>query len=297
MENIPTNSIKAWTLAARPKTLSGAATPVILGCALAIKNGTFELIPAILCFLFAFAMQIDANFINDLFDYLKGSDRDDRLGPQRACAEGWITTAAMKRGIIFTTLLASTFGLYLLYYGSWEMLPIGMLCLIFAFLYTAGPYPLAYHGFGDILVLIFFGFIPVGCTYYIMSHSWNWEVGIISLSCGMIIDTLLMVNNYRDRKEDKLSGKKTLVVRLGEKAGERLYLILGIIASLLSLLFLINKEYYAAILPIIYIIPHIATWREMTHINKGKELNRVLGKTSRNMLLYGILMASGLILS
>lgn len=120
MTYVKTNSIKAWLLAARPKTLTGAAIPVMLGCALAFIYGHFQLIPALLCFLFAFLMQIDANFINDLFDFLKGSDREDRLGPERACAQGWISPQAMKAGIVCTTLLAGITGLCLLYYGGWK---------------------------------------------------------------------------------------------------------------------------------------------------------------------------------
>lgn len=113
-------------------------------------------------------MQIDANLINDLFDYTKGSDRQDRLGPERACAQGWITTAAMKRGILLTTLVACALGSGLLFYGGPELIAVGAVCVLFAFLYTAGPYPLAYHGWGDLLVILFFGFVPVGCTYYVM---------------------------------------------------------------------------------------------------------------------------------
>ena len=205
---IKTNSVKAWILAARPKTLTGAAIPVMLGCALAYIYGHFQIIPTILCFLFAFLMQIDANFINDLFDFLKGTDREDRLGPERACAQGWISPKAMKTGIGVTTVLAGITGLSLLFYSGWEMIPVGIACIIFAFLYTAGPYPLAYHGWGDVLVLIFFGFVPVGCTYYVMAHGWNTSVTITSLACGLIIDTLLMVNNFRDREQDAISGKK-----------------------------------------------------------------------------------------
>lgn len=170
---VKTNSVKAWFLAARPKTLTGAAIPVMLGCALAYTYGHFNIVPAILCFLFAFLMQIDANFINDLFDFLKGTDREDRLGPERACAQGWISPKAMKAGIGVTTVLAGITGLSLLNFGGWELIPVGIACMVFAFLYTAGPYPLAYHGWGDVLVLIFFGFVPVGCTYYVMAHDWN----------------------------------------------------------------------------------------------------------------------------
>ena len=296
MENIQTNSIKAWILAARPKTLAAAATPVLIGCSLAYADGTFQWIPAILCFLFAFSMQIDANFINDYYDYLKGSDREDRLGPERACAQGWITPPAMKKGMIITTLLSCFWGLLLLSYCGLEMIPVGLLCVLFAFLYTAGPYPLAYHGWGDVLVIAFFGFVPVGCTYYTMAHGWTWNVTIACLACGLVSDMLLMLNNYRDREQDKISGKRTLVVRFGEPAGRWAYLILGVIAVGLCLIYGIKEDFTAALFPLVFLIPHIATWKQMERIHKGKELNIVLGKTARNIVLFGLLLSLGLIL-
>ena len=208
-------------LAARPKTLTGAAVPVMLGCALAASDGDFHLLPAVLCLLFAFLMQLDASLVNDLWDYLKGSDGKDRLGPERACAQGWSTPRAMRRGIALTTAAACITGCGLLFYGGWWLIAVGALCVVFAFLYTAGPYPLAYHGWGDLLVLAFFGIVPVGCTCYILGGSWTWQTGVISAACGLAIDTLLMVNNYRDREQDARSGKRTLVVRLGARAAVR----------------------------------------------------------------------------
>lgn len=291
------NSAKAWLLASRPKTLTAASIPVMLGCALASMYGHFQLIPAILCFLFAFLMQIDANFINDLYDYLKGTDREDRLGPERACAQGWISSSGMKKGIAITTLLAALDGLCLLWYGGWEMIPIGIACIIFAFLYTAGPYPLAYHGWGDVLVLVFFGFVPVGCTFYIMAHSWNTSVTMASLACGFVIDTLLMVNNFRDREQDAISGKKTIVVRLGARTGLILYFLLGLAACWSCFYFVTEGRLWAAILPQIYLLLHIFTTVKMARINRGKELNVILGETSRNMLLFGILLTAGLLLN
>lgn len=291
------NSAKAWLLASRPKTLTAASIPVMLGCALASMYGHFQLIPAILCFLFAFLMQIDANFINDLYDYLKGTDREDRLGPERACAQGWISSSGMKKGIAITTLLAALDGLCLLWYGGWEMIPVGIACIIFAFLYTASPYPLAYHGWGDVLVLVFFGFVPVGCTFYIMAHSWNTSVTMASLACGFVIDTLLMVNNFRDREQDAISGKKTIVVRLGARAGLILYFLLGLAACWSCFYFVTEGRLWAAILPQIYLLLHIFTTVKMARINRGKELNVILGETSRNMLLFGILLTAGLLLN
>lgn len=296
MENVQTNSIKAWVLAARPKTLAAAATPVLIGCSLAVADGAFQWIPAVLCFLFAFSMQIDANFINDYYDFLKGSDREDRLGPERACAQGWITLPAMKKGMMFTTLLSCFWGVLLLRYCGWEMIPVGLLCVLFAFLYTAGPYPLAYHGWGDVLVIVFFGFVPVGCTYYTMAHDWTWNVTMGCAACGLVSDLLLMLNNYRDREQDKISGKQTLIVRFGEKAGRYAYLWLGIIAAGLCTYYAFNGHLWAALLPLLFLIPHITTWNEMVKIFQGKELNIVLGKTARNIVVFGLLLSLGLIL-
>lgn len=296
MNIIETNSLKAWILAIRPKTLTAASIPVMIGCALAYVYSYFQFTPALLCFLFAFLMQIDANFINDLYDFLKGTDREDRLGPKRACAQGWITTKAMKVGIILTTLASGIVGLSLLYYGGIEMIPVGIACILFAFLYTAGPYPLAYHGWGDALVLIFFGIVPVGCTFYVMAHEWNTAVTLASIACGLVIDTLLMVNNFRDREQDTLSGKRTLVVRLGARAGLILYFLLGMVACWCCVYFIMIGKIYAALLPQIYLIPHILTTQRMAKINRGKQLNSILGETSRNMLLFGMLLTLGLVL-
>ena len=169
--NIKTNSMKAWLLAARPKTLSGAAVPVMIGLSLAYSDarfyvdGAFNWIAAILCMLFAFAMQIDANFINDFYDFVNGTDdAETRLGPRRACAQGWVTLDAMKKAIALTTCLACVIGLPLAYYGGLEMIAVGVACVVFAFLYTTF---FSYQGLGDLLVLVFFGLIPVCCTYYI----------------------------------------------------------------------------------------------------------------------------------
>lgn len=289
---IGVNSIRAWVLAARPKTLTGAAVPVLLGCALAEADGGFKWLPALLCFAFAFLMQIDANLINDLWDYLKGSDGEGRLGPERACAQGWITPRAMRWGIAVVTFAACAVGCGLLFWGGWWLVGVGAACVLFAFLYTAGSYPLAYHGWGDLLVVIFFGFVPVGCTYYVMCGGWNGRVAVVSLACGLVIDTLLMVNNYRDREQDALNGKRTLVVRMGVRAGERLYLGLGVVAvALCSLL-----GSWGALLPLAYLPFHFTAWRRMKRIGRGRELNAVLGLTSRNIFLFGLLLALGLLL-
>ena len=298
MENkIKINSVKAWFLAARPKTLASAFTPVLIGSAMAYMDGKFNWLPALICLLFAFEMQIAANFINDLYDFLKGTDREDRLGPERATSQGWISPSAMRNGIFIIVAIACITGSMLLFYTGWQLIIVGLLCILFAFLYTTGPYPLSYNGWGDALVLIFFGFVPVGGTYYVQSLTWNTDVTVASIVCGLIVDTLLVVNNYRDREADKKSGKRTIIVRFGEPFGRYLYLWLGLIAAWGCFCFLVNGHTYAALLPQLYLIAHIRTWQKMVKIHSGKKLNSILGETSRNMLLLGLLLSLGMLLS
>jgi 1,4-dihydroxy-2-naphthoate octaprenyltransferase len=296
MSQIKVNSLYAWFLAARPKTLTGAVTPVLIGTALALLHNSFVWIPALVCFLFAGLMQIAANFINDLFDYLKGSDREDRLGPKRTCAQGWITPRAMMQGIAVCVTLACLIGSVLILYGGWNMILIGAASVIFAFLYTTGPYPLSYYGWGDVMVIVFFGFAAVGGTYYVQALQWTMDTTILSLSCGLVIETLLVINNYRDRDADSKSGKLTLIVRFGEPFGRYLYLYSGLLAVLLLLILLFEGHYLTALLPLVYLIPHFIVWREMVKIHSGKKLNSILGKTSRNMLLFGVLVVVGMVL-
>ena len=299
-QNVRQDSLQAWLLAARPKTLSGAAVPVMIGVALAFVdaqeygNDVFSWTAAALCLLFAFIMQIDANFVNDFFDYAKGNDDSaSRLGPLRACTQGWVKTDSMKQAIASTTVLACLVGLPLVYYGGLEMILVGLLCVVYCFLYTTH---LSYVGLGDVLVLVFFGIVPVCCTYYIQLHTLTWQVFVASIACGLVIDGLLIVNNYRDRYNDERDGKMTLVVRIGSEAAEWLYLILGMVACLLGVVFWLNGHVLAFVLPLIYLLMHIYTWLKLKRINFGRQLNECLGETARNMFVYGLTVALGLLL-
>jgi len=299
--NIRKNSLKAWLLAARPKTLAGAAVPVAIGVALAFTDaaeyaeGTFSWIAAALCLLFAFIMQIDANFINDFFDYAKGNDdASTRLGPLRACTQGWVSIEAMKRAIAFTTCTACAVGLPLVYYGGLEMFLIGLICIVFCFLYTTH---LSYRGMGDLLVIVFFGIVPVCITYYVQLHTCTWEVFLASLACGLVIDGLLLVNNYRDRDNDREAGKETLVVKLGEKQSEHLYLTTGATACLLGMVFCFYEHTLAFVLPFIYLLLHFYTYLKLIGIKHGKELNTCLDETARNICIYGLCVTLGVLLS
>lgn len=295
---VKTNSVKAWLLATRPKTLSAAAVPVMIGTAFAWRNTSeqFNWIPAILCLLFAWIMQIDSNLVNDYFDFKKGNDDETRLGPKRACSEGWITSDAMVWGILITTLLGCMTGIPLILYGGLEMVMVGIACVVFCFLYTT---LFSYHGLGDILVLLFFGIIPVCCTYYVCMplHQQipTGEVIASSIACGLAIDALLIVNNYRDIDNDRSNGKITLAVRLGESKTRRLYESIGYIAAGIMIilvffdLYQIDKFIPTYAIYLIYIILHRQSYQEMKRINKGAKLNQVLGLTARNILVFGIL--------
>ena len=301
---VKTNSVKAWLLATRPKTLSAAAVPVMIGTAFAWRNTSeqFNWIPAILCLLFAWIMQIDSNLVNDYFDFKKGNDDETRLGPKRACSEGWITSDAMVWGILITTLLGCMTGIPLILYGGLEMVMVGIACVVFCFLYTT---LFSYHGLGDILVLLFFGIIPVCCTYYVCMplHQQipTGEVIASSIACGLAIDALLIVNNYRDIDNDRSNGKITLAVRLGESKTRRLYESIGYIAAGIMIilvffdLYQIDKFIPTYAIYLIYIILPRQSYQEMKRINKGAKLNQVLGLTARNILVFGILSVAAIL--
>lgn len=303
-DTIQTNSMKAWLLAARPKTLSAAAVPVIIGFALALKTvgwREFQVVPALLCLLFAWLMQIDSNLINDYFDFVRGNDdRETRLGPKRACAEGWITLPAMRWALAITSVSACVVGLPLIAYGGWNLVGVGALCVVFAFLYTTF---FASKGLGDVLVVVFFGLVPVYFTWFVIvpagHQAFNLSVLCIAIACGMVIDTLLLVNNYRDRDNDKACGKITLAVRLGERATPLVYRYMPYCAELWIFQTLILGEdaplwkvVAFVALAAVYLIMHDTTARKMVAIGKGRELNAVLGMTARNLFVFGLVTAA-----
>ncbi|MGN0282830.1 MAG: 1,4-dihydroxy-2-naphthoate octaprenyltransferase [Prevotella sp.] len=298
--NVKCNSPKAWLLAARPKTLAGAAVPVMIGLALAYTDTTlyeydnFNWTAALLCFLFAMIMQIDANFVNDFFDYSKGTDdAEKRLGPRRACAQGWVSIDKMKHAIALTTCLACLVGLPLVLFGGLEMILIGLFCVVFCFLYTTH---LSYVGLGDLLVLVFFGIVPVCTIYYIQFHTITSTVFWASVACGTVIDALLIVNNFRDRDTDREAGKNTIVVRIGAQNSLFLYLGTGWCAYLIGIIFWFDGHVLAFLLPTIYVVLHTFTYLKIKRINKGKALNLCLGDTARNIFIYGLLVSLGLLI-
>lgn len=260
-------------------------------------------LPALLCALFALLMQVAANLINDLFDFLKGTDGADRLGPERAMAQGWITRRAMLTGIGINLVLATMTGLTLVavvLHGHtdstpnlfWPLVGIGAACITGAFLYTT---LMSYIALGDVLVWLFFGIVPVCATYFVQAYTLTPATWLVAASCGLIIDTLLVLNNYRDRDTDRRSRKYTLISVLGEVFGRYFYLIQGF-AGCTCAYILSYLGYPVARLVVFYLYFHLTTWLQMSHIRSGRKLNRVLGLTARNILIFGILLSLGLIL-
>ena len=286
------NPYKAWLLAARPKTLAGALAPVCVALSAAwADTGRLLWTPALLCALFALLMQIDANFVNDFLDFRNGTDREDRLGPERACAQGWITPRAMQRGIILTTILSCLTGLPLILWGGWWMVGIGVACIAGCFLYTT---TLSRIALGDILVILFFGIVPVCTTYYLQiapleSHfslfTFHFSLFKSSLAMGLVTDCLLLVNNYRDRDTDRRVGKRTLVTVIGPRATEWLYLLVGLVAVALVL--------PQTVVPLLFLPVHLSNWIKLKRIHKGRALNMVLGKTAATILLFALLYSAG----
>lgn len=298
--------MKKWILAARPKTLTGALIPVILATTLAyVETEEIDWRLFVLCAMFAALMQIAANFINDVYDYKKGTDRSDRLGPERACAQGWITPRAMWIGTAVVIILACLCGMAVvamtwetLPWHGWEYVILGVTCIIFAFLYTTC---LSYLGWGDLLVLVFFGFVPVCGTYYLLANTISPAAITVSLISGIAIDALLAINNYRDQDQDRVSGKRTLVVRFGERFGRLHYLMIGWIVVLCIVVLTFQLEIsltsLVMLLPaIIYLRLHIQTYRQMVAIGEGRALNQILGKTSRNMAVLSLLLAISILI-
>lgn len=288
--------LNSWILATRPKTLPAAVTPVIVGIAIALHYNKFNFGASIIALLCSLLFQIGANLVNDLFDYLHGTDKKERTGPQRVVASGLISVSEMKRGIIIVFSLSFLLGLYLVYIGGWFILLIGILSIITAIAYTAGPFPLAYHALGDVAVFIFFGLAGTIGTYYVNAHEISPFSFWASIPVGALITNILVVNNYRDMEEDKLSGKKTLAVVFGEKFTKIQYIILLITSYLILLIiyFAFYKEIFV-FLPFLS-LPVAVKLINMIFTYKGKELNKTLELTAKLSIFYGILFAAGILI-
>lgn len=287
---------KAWIMAARPKTLLASMVPVIVGTAIAVHDNKFKFIAFLVALLCSIIIQIGTNFVNDLYDFLKGTDKEDRSGPLRAVASGAITPLQMKIGIFITFGIGFLLGLYLVYIGGWNILIIGIASIAAGIAYTAGPFPLAYNGLGDIFVFLFFGFVGTVGTYYVQAHELSAFVYWASVPVGALVTNILVVNNFRDREEDKLSGKNTLAVILGARFSQFQYMIFMIISYAVPfIVFLTFKKSIFVFLPLLS-IPISAKLIKMIFTLKGRDLNKTLELTAKLSGIYALLFAAGILL-
>lgn len=286
--------LKSWVEAARPKTLPASLSPVLLACVLAWCEGAFRWIPAVLCFGVALLAQIASNFANDYFDFKKGADKDDRLGPERAVAQGWISPKAMLRATFLTLGLACVCGCMLLFFAGWELIPVGVAIALCVLAYSAGPFPLAYNGLGDVCVVLFYGIIPVCFTYYVQASSFSLLSFILSISLGLLSTNILVVNNYRDYVQDKAARKRTTVVLFGRGFARAFYLVNGIVAFLLAIPLLFEAPIWLIVLFAAFFTLFITTWRELYRF-EGRELNKTLAHTARNVFLFTLLLSLSLL--
>ena len=286
------NPFKIWITAIRPKTLWAAFAPVLVGTAMAVEAGEFHLVAAILALSGGLCIQIGTNFYNDFADFEKGADTTDRKGPTRVTQAGWVTPGTMKRATVFVFALAVISGAYLMWRGGMPVVIIGVLSILSGVMYTAGKYSLAYLGLGDLFVLVFFGPVAVGGTYYVQALSINTYVIVAGLAPGLLAVAILLVNNIRDQVEDHLAEKKTLVVRFGRSFGFVLYALCIVGTSLIPvILFLWDRTHSWVLLSMIILVPGLVYLSKMTRIEPGTALNPFLGATARLLLVYSIVFA------
>lgn len=282
------SKVKVWVEAMRLRTLPVSVAGVITAAALAEIYGCFKPLPALLCLIFATLAQVASNFANEYFDYRAGLDRPGREGPRRGVTEGDITPQAMLKATVGTLAAACATGCLLIIWGGWVLIPVGLLIAAGVFAYSAGPYPLSRHALGEVAVMIFFGIIPVNMTYYIMSHDTGIVIFMMSVATGLMGANILLVNNYRDMNDDRAVGKHTVATMFGGRFATTAYLLNGWIAMALALPLLQQLPAIILLAPAVYLLCHTMLWTLLLR-RRGSALNKLLGMTAVNMLLFSLI--------
>jgi 1,4-dihydroxy-2-naphthoate octaprenyltransferase len=283
-------------MAARPATLPAAIAPVLVGTAVAIHAQRFQALPFLAALVAATLIQIGTNFANDLFDFHKGADTAARLGPVRVTQSGLIPPRAVARAMALTFGAAVVVGLYLVIVGGLPILLVGLASIAAGILYTGGPWPLGYHGLGDVFVFVFFGLIAVTGTYYVQAGAVSPTALVASIPVGMLVTAILVVNNVRDVETDRLAGKYTLAVRLGRQATRLEYtLLVGGAYVVPPLMWLTHAASALAWLPWLTLPLAYRLVRTVATREDGPALNGALKGTGRLHLLFGVLFAIGLL--
>ncbi len=287
---------RAWLLAARPQTLAAGVAPVLLGTALAAADDVLRPGLALAAVATALLLQIGANFANDLFDFEKGADTAERLGPKRAVASGLIAPAQMRlaTGLVFAGAAAT--GAVLVAAGGWPFALAGLLSLAAGVAYTGGPWPLAYHGLGDVTVFVFFGLLAVAGTYAVQADTLTWQVLLAAVPSSCLVTAILVVNNLRDIDTDRLAEKRTLAVRIGRSATRSLYagLLLGAFVGLAALV-AAGVLGPLALLPLVTLTMALRALRTVGRSSDGPRLNAALVSTARLHAAYTLLLAIGVL--
>ena len=290
------NKFDSWTLASRPKTLLASVVPVMVGSAVAFNEGKLIPLYSLIALICSVLLQIGANFTNDLYDHLKGADTDKRKGPKRVLASGIISVNEMRKGILTVFAAAFIFGLILVYFEGLVILAIGIISILAGLAYTAGPYPLAYRGLGDIFVFMFFGIIGTVGTYYLHTNNLSLVSFVASIPVGSLITNILVVNNYRDFEEDKAAGKFTLAVKLGKTFTRYQFVFLLVLSFFIpAVLFLFFNFSFLIFLPYLT-LPAAFKIIMMLYKLEGTQLNKTLELTAKLSALYGLLFSAGIIL-
>jgi 1,4-dihydroxy-2-naphthoate polyprenyltransferase len=287
--------VRAWILAARPATLPAAAVPVIVGAAAAVSDGArFQALIFAATLTCALLIQIGTNFANDYSDFHRGADHEGRLGPLRVTQSGLITQPAVKRGIIVSFGVAVVIGAILVWIGGLPIALIGIASVISGLAYTGGPYPLGYHGLGDLFVFVFFGLIAVTGTAYLQAGTWTLFPFLLSIPVGLLVTNILVINNLRDLPTDLGAGKRTMATRIGERA-TRLQYVLSIIAaySIPAVIGILNPDRRALLIVLISAPFAIALMRKVLAGASGRDLNPLLEQSGQLLLLFGLLLSGG----
>ncbi len=291
-------AVRTWLLASRPKTLPAAAVPVLIGTAMAWGDGVFHPLSALLALLCALLIQVGTNLVNDYADFAKGTDTGERIGPVRVTQAGWVSPAGMKIAIAVTFAVTVAAALYLVYRGGWPIVIIGVLSILSGILYTAGPFPLGYLGLGDLFVLIFFGPVAVGGTYYVQALTVSWVVIAAGAAPGLISVAILTVNNLRDIDGDRKAGKKTLAVRFGRTFARMEYFHTVAAACLVPVgIHLATGRYPLASLAVLTLFFTPKGLNIVLSKTDGPSLNGALAYTGKLLLIYGVLFSAGWVLS
>lgn len=290
------SKLNSWLLASRPKTLLAAIVPVLVGSALAVSMKKFYLPYSLVALICSILIQIGTNFTNDLYDYLKGSDTVKRKGPRRVLASGLITINEMKLAIILVFGLTFLLGLYLVFSVGTLILWVGIFSILAGIMYTAGPYPLAYNGLGDVFVFIFFGIIGTMGTFYLHTKEISTLSFLASVPVGALITNILVVNNFRDIEEDKEANKNTLAVKFGKNFSKWQFILLIVLSYLVSIVLYLQFDFNFWILLPLSTIPISIILIRMLYLLTGEGLNKTLELSAKFAGLFGLLFAVGLVL-